>query len=50
MADKAVVFGCLGQLGVELMRELERRGYEVLGTDRGDLDITERERVERYLA
>ena len=50
MAEKAVVFGCLGQLGVELMAELGRRGYEVLGTDRGDLDITERERVERYLA
>jgi dTDP-4-dehydrorhamnose reductase len=50
MADKAVVFGCLGQLGVELMAELARRGYQVLGTDRAELDITERERVERYLA
>ncbi len=50
MPDRAVVFGNLGQLGVELEAELERRGYEVLGTDRGELDITERERVERYLA
>lgn len=50
MPDRAVVFGNLGQLGVELMAELEHRGYEVFGTDRGELDITERERTERYLA
>jgi dTDP-4-dehydrorhamnose reductase len=50
MSKTAVVFGCLGQLGVELVRELARRGYAVFGTDRAQLDITDRERVERYLA
>jgi dTDP-4-dehydrorhamnose reductase len=50
MPKKAVVFGNAGQLGVELMRELAQRGYEVVGSDRGQLDITDRERVERHLA
>lgn len=50
MAKRAVVFGNLGQLGVELTRELARRGYEVIGSDRAQLDITDRERVERHLA
>ncbi len=50
MRKKAVVFGCLGQLGVELVAELNRRGYEVFSSDRNELDITDRELVERYLA
>lgn len=50
MSKRAVVFGNLGQLGVELTRELGERGYEVIGSDRAQLDITERERVEQHLA
>jgi dTDP-4-dehydrorhamnose reductase len=50
MSKRAVVFGNLGQLGVELMRELEGRGYEVIGSDRAQLDITEPELVEQHLA
>ncbi len=50
MSKKAVVLGNLGQLGVELVRVLARRRYEVVGFDKGNLDITERERVERCLA
>ncbi|MGE5570379.1 MAG: dTDP-4-dehydrorhamnose reductase [Rhodospirillales bacterium] len=50
MAKRAVVFGNLGQLGVELTRELKERGYEVIGSDRAQLDITDRERVEQHLA
>ncbi len=50
MSKRAVVFGNLGQLGVELTDQLKQRGYEVFGSDRAQLDITERERVERYLA
>jgi dTDP-4-dehydrorhamnose reductase len=49
MAKRAVVFGNLGQLGVELTRELSSRGYEVFGSDRPQLDITDRERVEQHL-
>jgi dTDP-4-dehydrorhamnose reductase len=50
MAKRAVIFGNLGQLGVELTRELETRGYEVTGTDRPQLDVTDGEVVERHLA
>lgn len=50
MSKRAVVFGNLGQLGVELVRELTERGYEVIGSDRSQLDITDRDRVEQHLA
>ncbi|MEK7406437.1 MAG: dTDP-4-dehydrorhamnose reductase [Acidobacteriota bacterium] len=50
MATKAVVFGNLGQLGVELVRELGQRGYEVSGFDRVDLDIADRQRVEKCVS
>ena len=50
MARKAVVFGCSGQLGVELVQELGARGYEVTGWDRAVVDITNREKVERVMA
>jgi len=50
MPNRAVVFGCWGQLGLELVAELERRGYQVFATDRADLDITDRGRVESHLA
>jgi len=50
MRRRAVVFGSLGQLGVELVRELARRGYEVSGFDKPDLDITNRELVEECVA
>jgi len=50
MRKRAVVFGNVGQLGVELTAELEQRGYEVFGSDRAQLDITERAVVEQHLA
>lgn len=50
MARRAAVFGCQGQLGVELVRELRERGYEVTGWERARVDITDREKVERLLA
>jgi len=49
MRTRAVVLGSLGQLGVELVRELERRGYEVFGFDKPELDITDRAAVEQCL-
>jgi dTDP-4-dehydrorhamnose reductase len=45
-----VVFGAFGQLGVELCAELTRRGYEVRGFERAQLDICDGEKVERTLA
>jgi dTDP-4-dehydrorhamnose reductase len=50
LTKRTVVFGSLGQLGVELCAELTRRGYEVRGFERTALDICDREKVERTLA
>lgn len=44
---KAVVFGCRGQLGVELMSVLAERGYEVKGFDRSQVDISDSAQVEQ---
>lgn len=45
-----VVFGASGQLGVELCAELGRRGYEIKGYARTQIDISNGEQVERALA
>ena len=50
MSRKAVVFGSGGQLGVELLRDLRERGYEVTGFERAHLDITDPAKVEQALA
>src|ERR1700761_8254170 len=50
MTRRAVGFGASGQLGVELVRELRSRGYEVAGWDRVHADITDPADVERSLA
>ncbi len=47
---RAIVFGCAGQLGVELEREFQQRGYEVMGVDRRHVDITNTEAVEAAVA
>jgi len=49
MARKAAVIGSAGQLGVELARELTLRGYETIGWDRSELDITDNRQVESVL-
>lgn len=50
MSRRAIVFGAAGQLGVELVRELKARGYDVAGWDRSQVDITDPARVESALA
>jgi dTDP-4-dehydrorhamnose reductase len=50
MPKRAAVFGALGQLGVELRAELERRGYQVAGFARVELDIQDAAKVERAIA
>src|ERR1700727_3080443 len=50
MIRRAVVFGANGQLGVELVRELRSRGYEVGAWDRAHADITDPAAVEKALA
>jgi dTDP-4-dehydrorhamnose reductase len=49
MPRKAAIFGSLGQLGVELVRDFKGRGWEVREWDRADGDITDRELVEQCL-
>ena len=50
MNQRAVVFGASGQLGAELVRELQARQYSVTGWKRSQVDITEPAAVERALA
>jgi dTDP-4-dehydrorhamnose reductase len=50
MSKRVVVFGALGQLGVELCAELGRRSYEVRSFARAQIDIASAEKVERALA
>jgi len=50
MGRRAAVIGSGGQLGAELVRELRRRGYETIGWDRHQLDITDNAQVERVVA
>jgi dTDP-4-dehydrorhamnose reductase len=47
---RAVVFGCRGQLGVELVTVLGQRGYQVTGFDRTQVDISDGEQVDRAFA
>jgi dTDP-4-dehydrorhamnose reductase len=49
-SKKVIIFGCRGQLGVELMAVLEARGYAVLGFDRSEVDISDAAQVERAFA
>ena len=49
MNKKAAVFGSVGQLGTELVREFSSRGYQVTGWDRKTLDITDARKVEQAL-
>jgi dTDP-4-dehydrorhamnose reductase len=46
---RAVVFGAVGQLGIELVRVFRERGYEVRGFDRAAVDICDAARVEKTI-
>ena len=49
--SKVLVTGVKGQLGFDCIRELKERGYKnVLGIDRDELDITDREAVHQFIA
>lgn len=50
MSRRAVVFGASGQLGVELVRQLQARGYTVTAWGRAQVDITDAAAVDRALA
>jgi len=44
-SKKVVVFGCRGQLGIELVTVFEKRGYDVAGLERTKLDISDAAQV-----
>ena len=46
---KILVTGVAGQLGYDVMRELNKRGIEVIGVDRSDFDITDIEATEKFI-
>ncbi len=48
--EKTLVFGCRGQLGVELVAVLGERGYRVTGFDRSQVDIADSAQVEQVFA
>jgi dTDP-4-dehydrorhamnose reductase len=50
MSRRAVVFGAAGQLGIELVRELQQRRYTVNSWDRSQVDIADPSAVENALA
>ncbi|MBI5281066.1 MAG: dTDP-4-dehydrorhamnose reductase [Candidatus Solibacter usitatus] len=50
MQKKVAIFGCAGQLGVELSREFNQRGYAVTGWERSHVDITSAPAVEEAIA
>ena len=47
---RIAIFGSKGQLGVELSREFQERGCEVVRFDRSTVDIADATQVERALA
>jgi dTDP-4-dehydrorhamnose reductase len=49
-SKKAVVFGCRGQLGIELLTVLGARGYAVTGFERSQVDISDIAQVEQAFA
>jgi dTDP-4-dehydrorhamnose reductase len=50
MSKRVAIFGSGGQLGVELCREFEKRGWNIVRFDRQSLDITDSGKVESALA
>ncbi len=48
--QKVVIFGCRGQLGVELVTVFQARGYQVAGFDRAKVDISDAAQVEHVFA
>lgn len=50
MQRNTIIFGAQGQLGIELNREFENRGWSIQRYDRQSLDITNAEHVEHAIS
>lgn len=46
---KALVTGVKGQLGFDVVKELEKRGYEAIGVDIDEMDITDKASVDSVI-
>ena len=46
---KALVTGVKGQLGFDVVKELEKRGYDAVGVDIEEMDITDAESVNKVI-
>lgn len=46
---KVLVTGARGQLGNDVMGELEKRGHQALGFDVAEMDVTDEERVDQII-
>ena len=46
---RALVTGVKGQLGFDVMNELAKRGYEGVGVDVEEMDITDAAAVDRVI-
>ncbi len=46
---KALVTGVKGQLGFDVLKEFEKRGYEAIGVDIDEMDITNAESVNKVI-
>ncbi len=50
MSMRVLVTGAQGQLGTDLMSELEKRGLEGIGVDVKEMDVTDREACQRVIS
>ena len=46
---KVFVTGVKGQLGFDVVNELEKRGHEAIGADIQEMDITDAKSVDRVI-
>ncbi|MBS1876909.1 MAG: dTDP-4-dehydrorhamnose reductase [Acidobacteria bacterium] len=50
MGHRVAIFGSGGQVGAELLKEFQAAGYEAVGIERRQVDITDSSRVEKAVA
>lgn len=46
---KILVTGVKGQLGYDVVKELDKRGHESIGVDREEMDLTSSEQIKKYI-
>ncbi len=46
---KVLVTGVNGQLGYDIVKELEKRGHQAVGVDRKEMDLTSTEQIKECI-